>query len=457
MLSEIDYNGLSGIVVTPDDPEYKQARQVYNRAIQKFPIAIVFCRNKRDVCNAVLWAQTNRVGIRIRSGRHNYEGYSVGNAILVIDVSHMNGVYIDGQSRTLTIGAGATNGAVYTAVAKAGLPFAGGSCPTVGVSGYAMGGGWNFFCRNWGMGCDWLEEIQMVNDKGRLLTANEHRNADLYWACRGGGDGNFGVIVSMKFRLPPTPGRITFLTLYKPNATAGDQEEYLNIWQQLLPGLDNRMTMRSSLFISEAEGRAIYTRGIFFGPPQEARKLLRPLVNGVGLEVETRYVPFAEAVDIIGSAYPESEMFQSTGRFVNRMLTQKQIGTAVSLLNALPEGQELIELGLFALGGRVSDVPSGATAFYFRHATYILQVQSVWTDPAFADEGRAWVRRAFRTVEPMTMGSFVNFPYAGIVDYEKAYYGGNIPRLRAVKRRYDPENVFRYPQSIRAAKQAKNR
>lgn len=449
MLDITDFSGLTGIIITPGNSAYDEARQEYNKAIQKFPLAIVYCLSVRDVRNAVLWARANDIGIRIRSGRHNYEGYSVGDGVLVIDLSRLDDVAVNRSGRTVTVGGGVSNAKVYRDLAEAGLPFAGGSCPSVGVSGYAMGGGWNFFCRYWGMGCDWLQAIQMVNYEGDLITADEHRNPDLYWACRGGGDGNFGVVVSMTFRLPPLPGRVTFFTLYRPGASADTQASFLDAWQRLLPVLDNRITMRGSIYNSAEEGRTIFVRGILFGAPREAGKLLQPLIMSADMELTTQYVPFPKAVSIIGSAYPASEMFKSPGRFVYDPLDANGIHAAVRLLDMLPEGQELIELALFAMGGAVRRVPDTATAFFYRRAQYILAMQAVWTEPRFAGTGVAWVRRAFNTLRPLTAGSFVNFPYDELADYETEYFGGNVPRLRAVKREYDPLNVFRYPQSIR--------
>lgn len=448
MYQNQNFNGLTGIVVTPAEPGYGKDRQVYNRSIQKYPVAIVYCLCVRDVQNAVHWAQKHGVQIRIRSGGHNYEGYSIGNAVLVVDISKMNKIRLHRESHSVAIQAGATNEQVYRKLASAGLAFPGGSCPTVGVSGYTMGGGWNYFCRYWGLGCDWLTEVQIVNWQGKVITASKHRNRSLFRAVRGGGDGNFGVVVSMEFRLPSTPGKVTYFTIGRTNATAQMQIDFLAAWQEWLPDLDSRMTLRPSLYQSSTDGREIYSRGIFFGPPGEAKKLLQPLTDSAGLQFMARYVPFGMATRILGSVYPESEMFQTTGRFVEKRFHRKQITDIIRLLNTLPEGVELIELGLFAMGGQVRSVAPDETAFFYRNAQYILAMQAVWLDPLSITAGHEWVAKAFPTIAPLTTGSFVNFPYDCLPDYEKAYYGGNLPWLKAVKQFYDPKNVFEFPQSI---------
>lgn len=449
MFKDLDFEGLTGIVITPDNPEYEQARQEYNRAIQKFPIAINYCLKIRDVSNAVKWARCHCVGFRIRGGCHNYEGYSVGNGVLVIDLSRLNQVRLDASGRTVTVQGGALNRDLNPVIAETGHAFPGGSCPSVGVSGYALGGGWNFFCRYLGFGCDSLISLKMVNYQGDILTANEDENPDLFWACKGAGDANFGVIVSLTFKIPKQTGRVTYFEIYRPGATAEMQARFLSVWQDWLPELDPRMTLRPSIYNAADEGRAIFSRGIFFGRPEEAEELLNPLIESADMEFTARYVSFARAVQILGSVYPPFESFKTTGRFVEEPFTRFDVGRIVSLLGERPEGVDLIEFGLFAMGGRVSRVCPRASAFFFRNANYILTPQAMWTEPASAEDGLEWVDDAFGVIEPLTVGSFVNFPFDGLIDYEKAYYGGNVPRLTCVKRKYDPLDVFRYPQSIR--------
>jgi hypothetical protein len=209
------------------------------------------------------------------------------------------------------------------------------------------------------------------------------------------------------------------------------------------------MTLRPSLYNSAEEGRAIYSRGIFFGQPEEAEVLLQPLIRSADMEFTARYVSFGRVLQILGSVYPPFEMFKTTGRFVEEAFSRCDIKRIVSLLDERPEGVELIEFSLFAMGGRVSRVCPRDTAFFFRNANYILTPQAMWTDPLSAQNGVEWVDEAFGVIEPLTTGSFVNFPFDGLIDYERAYYGGNVPRLTCVKRKYDPLDVFRYPQSIR--------
>ena len=240
--------GLTGEVVTPKDPIYEEARQGWNRAVNKFPLVIVYCEKKQDVVNAIRWARKHRVEIRIRSGGHHYEGYSTGDCVVVIDISRLNRLKLDKKRNILKMEAGAKNTEVYDFIGSNGYVFPGGTCPTVGVSGFTLGGGWGLSSRLYGLGCDSLIELELVNYEGRLIKANKSCNADLFWACRGAGGGNFGVVVSMTFQLPkPTNSSVTLVRFFYVGTTKEKQAQVMNIWQNWLPKLDKRMTLVASI------------------------------------------------------------------------------------------------------------------------------------------------------------------------------------------------------------------
>ncbi|OFD81220.1 FAD-linked oxidase [Bacillus mycoides] len=157
---ELSYEGLTSEIITRYDCEYEEARQEWNRAIQKFPLSIIYCFTKWDVSNAIIWARKNEITIRIRSGGHHYEGYSVGNNVLVIDISKMNSMQLNEHKNTLVIQGGAQNKQIYDFISSKGYPFPGGTCPTVGVSGYTLGGGWGYSSRYFGLGYDNLIELR---------------------------------------------------------------------------------------------------------------------------------------------------------------------------------------------------------------------------------------------------------------------------------------------------------
>ena len=441
-------NGLTGDIVTPIVPVYSEARQGFNRAIQQFPLIIVYCRNKRDVSNAVIWSRMHCVPIRIRSGGHNYEGYSNGDCTLVIDISRMNQMSIDECKNQLYVQSGVTNKLVYEFVGSNGYPFPGGTCPTVGVSGYALGGGWGLSCRNFGLGCDSLKEIELVNFEGNIIKADRENHSDLFWACQGAGGGNFGVIVSMTFYLPAKVNNVTLIEIDYLNVDSAEQEKFLSVWQKWLRAADPRVTLISRVYNSAEDELAMLVRGIFYGRPQEAKQIVADFLALKGAECNIEFMTFLEAVTIIGSVYPSFEKFQSVSRFVLRDFSCVERAGLVELIRERSKGSVFAGLSMYALGGRVSEVGRNDTAFFYRDANYIIWLETIWEESRYADENREWINIRFPYLEAITSGSYVNFPYGKLPDYLEEYYGFHANVLKKIKIKYDPENVFSFPQGI---------
>ncbi|MGN4423532.1 FAD-binding protein [Bacillus cereus group sp. MYBK30-1] len=446
---ELSYEGLTGEIITRYDYEYEEARQEWNRAVQKFPLAIVYCYTKWDVSNAIIWARENEIAIRIRSGGHHYEGYSIGNNVLVIDISRMNCIQFNQDKNTIKIQGGAQNKQVYDFISSKGYPFPGGTCPTVGVSGYTLGGGWGYSSRYFGLGCDNLIELELIDYTGSLITANESCHKDLFWACRGAGGGNFGIVVSLTFKLPPKVDKVTLVELYWPNASVNIQKEFLHVWQNWLVDLNNKMTIGASIYNSATEGLAIYGRGLFYGTPEDANIILQDLLHIDGVTTNLQYISFLEAMEIVQSSYPPSEQFKSTARFVQKQYNEEEIEQIISLIQKRATGSVFAAINLYPLGGKVKDINKDETAFYYRDAYYIIGLQSIWEDPIFKKDNVQWFEKRFEHIESITEGSFVNFPYSRLQDYMTAYYGTHANKLRKINKKYDPLNVFTFPQAIK--------
>ncbi|WP_226675367.1 FAD-binding oxidoreductase [Rossellomorea aquimaris] len=442
--------GLTGEVVTVKDPVYEEARQEWNRAINKFPLVIVYCERKQDVVNAVCWARKRSVSIRIRSGGHHYEGYSTGDLVLVIDISRLNALRLDKRRNLLKMEAGAKNTDIYDLVGSNGYAFPGGTCPTVGVSGFTLGGGWGFSSRLFGLGCDSLVELEMIDYQGRLIKANRYCHSDLFWACRGAGGGNFGVVVGMTFQLPePTDSRVTLVRFFYVGTTKEKQAKVMSVWQDWLPDLDKRMTVVASFYHADGEGLGIYAQGFFYGSPEEARGILQPFAEVEGFRVELEESSFLEAVKKVEATYPPSEKFKSTGRFVQRKYSMKEFENIAAIVQVPAEGSIYAAISFYAMGGEIRDVCARETAFYYRDAKYIMGIQSVWTEDSAAKVNREWVREHFDYIKSITEGSYVNFPISKLRNYEAEYFGDNAKRLERVNQKYDPFHVFRFPQGLR--------
>lgn len=442
------FEGLSGKVITPCSNEYEQARQEWNRAIQKFPMVLVYCYSVEDVRNAVCWAVCNGIKIRIRSGGHHYQGYSTGDDVLVIDVSHMKQLKLDEADNSVFLQSGVENREIYDYLGAREYPFPGGTCPTVGVSGYTLGGGWGYSSRYLGLGCDSLIALEMIDYQGNLLKAENNHNTDLFWACRGAGGGNFGIVTSMTFKLPAKIAQVTLIELEYLDASSSVMARFLNIWQEWLTALDQRMTINASLYNSGDDGKGIYGKGLFYGSASEAAQILQPFeMSGVALSLKE--MSFLEAMQQIQDVYPNSEKFQSTGRFVNRKYSMKELTIIAQLIDERAKGSVYCAVSVYALGGKVKEVGRECTAFYYRDASYIMGIQSVWEEDRYASINRFWLYKKFQYLKQLTSGSYVNFPYNCLADYEEEYYGENMCRLRQIARQYDPLNIFSFPQAIR--------
>ncbi|MBS5949521.1 MAG: FAD-binding oxidoreductase [Clostridium sp.] len=447
-----DKSCFNGKIVTRKSKTYNKDRQIYNTAIQKFPKAIVYCKSTEDVACAVKDAFKKRCPVRVRSGGHNYEGYSTGNNIVVIDVSKMRKIRINYKENTVTIQSGVENYMLYDFLGKRGYPFPGGTCPTVGLSGYSLGGGWGLSARLFGLGTDSLVEAEIVNYEGEALKANKRVNTDLFWALRGAGGGNFGVVTSLKFKLPPKVKYVTIFRILYSKTSQKEQAYVMNLYQNLFKHLDRRANIRASFYNSHVEGKGIDISGIFYGKEKEIKAILNQFLRLSNVSYVFRYVTFLEAISLIEDLYPASEKFKDTGAFSNRMYTKDELYNLAGVVRSRPEGSIFTAVTFYGLGGAVKDVGSRETAFYYRDSNYIIGMQTVWEEEKFAKENRKWLDNKVCYLKTLTEGFYVNFPYNLLKDYEKAYYGENIYRLTKIKKKYDPFNFFHFPQSIRITK-----
>ena len=398
--------------------------------------------------DAIAFAKEHCLSVRVRSGGHNYEGFSVGNGAAVIDISQIKGASLNTYTNSVRIGSGVTNKELYSFLGENGYPFPSGTCPTVGASGITLGGGWGHSARLFGLTCDHLLEAELVDANGSVLKANKDCNPDLFWALRGGGGGNFGVVTSLKYSLPPKVSYVTYVYILYTEPDEETAQRFLRTWQDWLKTADNRFTPNSRIFNSAKEGMGIFLRGFYYGTPEEAEEAIEPFLkigSGVALLLT---VTFLRATEIDASFYPPSERFRFAGRFAYGDFSESEIEAIVGLIRRRAEGASMASVAFYALGGRVKDVAPNETAFFYRGANYIIGIESVWEDPAAEAASLEWIEPRFEYLRSVTCGSYVNFPYLRTPDYMAAYYGENAARLERVKRQYDPGNLFCFPQSI---------
>ncbi|KSU84627.1 FAD/FMN-containing dehydrogenase [Fictibacillus enclensis] len=436
---------LTGKIVVPGSPSYRKDRQNLNLSIQKYPCIIVFCQNRCDVKNALKWARKQRTPFRVRSGRHSYENFSLVNRGLIIDVSEMKDIVYHPEQQMAYIQAGAELGMVYQQLWDNRVTIPAGTSYNVGLSGLALGGGIGMLTRAYGLTCDSIEEIEIVvpceKHGAKIICASQTKNCDLFWACCGGGGGNFGIVTAFKFKVYP----VANVSIFSITWNWEDFHASYNSWQNWAPFTDSRLTSQIELFASGTTTAS----GEFLGSPKELEELIKPLLEtGTPLNVMIQSIPYIEAVSFFNS--PAGNLpapFKRSGSFVYEPLPDKAIETMKQFLENAPNQQTTIWQQ--ALGGAVKEYAPKETAFFHRKAMIAQEYNTSWTCKDQKHENICWVEGIRNALKPYTKGDYVNWPDNAIKNWPCAYYGSNYKRLRKVKTEYDPYNVFCFSQSIR--------
>jgi FAD/FMN-containing dehydrogenase len=457
--------GLHGSLVLPGQPGYAAAKAIYNPRLDIPPRAIAFCRTASDVSRVIGFARARHWPISARSGRHSFAGYCNTRGI-VADVSPMRHVLFDPATRTVRIGAGANLRDIYEGlVVRHGVALPTGTCPTVGVAGLALGGGFGRLMRRAGLLCDSLEAVEMVLADGRRVRASGHSAPDLFWASRGGGGGNFGVATEFTFRTQPAAPVTTFSLSFPWAAGAAA----LDAWQRTAPHAPDRLAdSRFRAIKSPGPGGATSltatASGQFYGSEAELRDILGPLLAVGPARTSIRTVPYAVAALPDGCSRATAGALTCTDArypnyqrsdFVREPLPAPAITTLLAEIERWPGGTGAHEGGvqIEALGDcAVNRVAPDATAFVHRDSLCHIVYLSFWgpaDPPAVAAANVAWAREIYAAMRPYVSGhAYQNYIDGGLTDWQHAYYGANYPRLQRVKARYDPRSLFRFAQGI---------
>jgi FAD/FMN-containing dehydrogenase len=450
---------LKGDVVLPGSAAYPQARLLFDTRFDAVkPRAVVFCESTVDVQRTVRWARKHAVRIVPRAGGHSYGGYST-TAGVVVDVSRLNGVTLD-SSRRAIVGPGARLIDVYEKLGQHGRTVPAGSCPTVCIAGLALGGGVGFASRKYGLTCDNLVEATVVLADGSSVVANAHTHPDLYWALRGGGGGNFGIVTRLVFRTYPI-GQVATYAIEWPWS---DAAKIVQAWQKLAPhapdGLFSVLNLNSVV-----GGRArITSAGQLFGSADRLRELVKPLANaGTPTRFTVTSRSYLDAQQMwagcsgtIAECHlpPQGQLGRSTFKgkssFANKPLSLKGINAMIRQIEArITTGSGSGIILLDSYGGAINRVKKNATAFVHRDALFSMQYLAYWAPSAAADPNLRWLRNFYAAMRPyVSPFAYQNYIDPELGTWEHAYYGTNLDRLIDVKRRYDPQNVFRSKQSI---------
>jgi FAD/FMN-containing dehydrogenase len=438
---------VGGGVLSPADSAYDEARKVWNGSVDRRPAVIARCTCDADVQAAVRFAAAHRMLVSVRGGGHHIAGNAVAEGGLMIDLSAMRNVHVDAAQRTVTVAGGALLGDVDTATQAHGLATPFGINSTTGVAGLTLGGGFGWLSRKHGLSIDNLVKATVVMADGTVRVASSDSHPDLFWALRGGG-GNFGVVTSFEFKLHPVgPELYSGLVVY-PFAQA---REVLRAWRDFTQTAPDELSVWAVLrkapplpFLpAEVHGQDVVVMAmVYAGPVAEGEQVAAPVLRfgaPLGVAVGANpYAGFQTAFDPLlakgGRNYWKSHNFSA--------ITDDAIDVVIASAASSP-GPEC-EIFIAQMGGAVGRVAPAATAYTGRSTRYIMNLHGRWADPSDDERVRAWARRVFQQMAPHANGmGYVNFLTEDEAERVTAVYGANHTRLQAVKRRYDPSNLFR--------------
>ncbi|MFZ0611826.1 MAG: FAD-binding oxidoreductase [Desulfobacterales bacterium] len=444
---------VKGQIVLPDDPNYNKVREIWNAMIDRRPAVIVQCAAADDVLHVISYARENGLDLSIRGGGHNIAGSALCENGVLIDLSNMKTVSVDAQNRSVYVEPGATLGDFDKAVQAYGLATPTGINSTTGIAGLTLGGGFGWLTRKYGMTIDNLVSADMVTADGRKMHVSEDENADLFWAIRGGG-GNFGVVTRFEFALYPVgPEILAGLLVFPLNQAKQVLQKYrefvksapveLNIWAIL------RKAPPLPFLPENVHGKEVIVLAVFYaGDTKEGEKLIDPL-RGFGDPYGEHigampYAQWQQAFDPLLT--PGARNYWKSHNFTH--LSDDALDSIIEFAGKLPSPQCEIFVGLIA--GIANRVPSDAMAYGHRDAKFVLNVHGRW-DKAEQDKTCiAWSRAFFEASKPYaSAGAYVNFMTGDEGDRVAAAYGTNYRRLKEIKKKYDPENIFHNNQNIK--------
>ncbi|MDQ2814333.1 MAG: FAD-dependent oxidoreductase, partial [Actinomycetota bacterium] len=463
---------LSGTLVRPGEAAYTVAKRQFDpRFDSRHPAGIAYCGNPHDVSTCLAFVRKYGVPVAARSGGHSYAGWSSSSG-LIVDVTRMAGVNVSGT--TATVGAGTHLVDFYSGLSAHGRVVPGGSCPTVGIAGLTLGGGVGVVSRAYGLTSDNVTSMQIVTADGQVRTCSGSSNPDLFWACRGGGGGNFGVVTSFTYRTHPASEIILFFLSWPWSEAA----RVIAAWQSWAPHVPDELW--SNLHLAAAPGGSIPSievGGTYLGNLSAASAQLEKLYAAVGSDPSSPFMEVSPSwlhamlVEAgcasltvnechLPTQHPAGQLSRASeyakSDFFTRPLSSQGIGTLLSGVESLqrvsgaPGGAGGIALD--ALGGAVNRVAPGATAFVHRDALFQAQYTTTWpvgAAPAGVARQHAWQQSYWQSMRPYASGqAYQNYIDPALTNWRQAYYGANYHRLTQVKGTYDPGRVFTFPQAI---------
>lgn len=436
------------ILILPDSPEFEAYQFSYNMRTVLIPKLRVVCQTMEAVAKTFAWVKQNKIPFAIRGGGHSYEGFSQSKGV-VIDMRLLKNVSIDPLTKTMETEAGVQLGQIYAALSEHQLALPAGSCPTVGIVGHTTGGGYGLLGRKLGLACDSLISCDIICADGVTRTASANENADLFWAIRGAGNGQLGIITKMKFKVYTIDKVQVFSMgwLLPKNKAA----RVIKAWQMWAPKTDANIT---SIFkISKHTSGLISLRcvGQSTGSNTNLIKELSYLQKIETPTSELKYSEktFMEAVAHFSGGFDyEAVNMKAKSDYVNQVMSDVGITTLLTELENLPPGY--VAAIFDSYGGYMDTVPANAMAFSHRLGTlFSIQYYSQWSKSTDNEKRLGMISQLYQAMRPFVSGfSYVNYCDKDLKNYGYAYWGDNYSTLKQIKIKFDPENIFQHPQGI---------
>ena len=442
------------VLFSGSDAYFKLYRPDNLRYANRFPAAIARCLDTQDVATAITWARENHIPLIARSGGHSYAGYSTIANGLMIETKLMKAIQYDDSTGVVTVAGGALNGQIYSALARVGRTITHGRCSSVGAAGFLLGGGIGFNMRQYGIASDSLTRTTMVKADGKVLEMSASENPAEFWACRGGGGGNFGISTAFSVMTQPVPERITVFSMQWNDP---DEQTAAALMQALSNGPD-RLGTRVSIRAVNPK-RAGARKGILIDLLGQLKGTTAEFLDII------KKVPRADLSDIREAPYwvgqkfltepPTPTYYQERSAFVDQAVPIKILQTGFKqFLNRWPGVSGTCDLRFFQTGQTVNALRPGETAFAHRSSEWLMVIGLYWDEadnarPAVMNRAHAWQDDFYRAVRRYSDGgAYQNFVDPSLADWRQAYYAGNYDRLVKIKHKLDPNKVFDFPQAI---------
>ncbi|GBB94155.1 hypothetical protein RclHR1_00230033 [Rhizophagus clarus] len=442
---------IKGQTVYPNNKTFPSLIIDENLYVNYTPSVLVYAVNNQDVQTSVNCAVKLKMGITARSGGHSYEKYGLGgrNNVMVVDLTNMNEITIDSTAKTAKIGAGNRLGVIYDKLSQAGFLIPAGTCPSVGIGGHSLGGGYGFAGRKYGLASDNVISMEMVDANGNILQINNQTNSDLFFALRGAGGGSFGIVTSFVFRLHETPPQVTAMQFQFKRSQV---QQLFSAFNQVGPTLDNNIDLSIAL-----DKGSLSIDGLYLGPLNDARNAVEPFLSKAPKPTSSKFTPesFFDSVKTFSYVAPSEVakpkhhpyFFKAKSFLVTKGLTSEAINVLSDFLSTV----SCDTYALFDLFGGAANIVDNTSSFVHRDTLYGIQLLGQdWKTKAQGDKCVKQLNDFGKEFQSKYTSyfSYQNYIDRDLDDWQTRYYGNNFNKLVDIKTKYDPNNLFNFPQSI---------